>query len=354
MKILITGAAGFAGTCIARSIRQSIEGVELFGIDNLMRKGAETNLDTLRALGVHFVHGDIRCASDFESLPVVDWVLDAAANPSVLAGTGGGSSRQLFEHNLTSLINVLEYCKRHGAGVILISSSRVYSIPALLSLPLLAHDNAFVLDHAATLPAGISPSGIGVDFSTAPPVSLYGSSKLAAESVALEYADAFQFPVWINRCGVLAGAGQFGTPGQGIFTYWVHAHHSRRALRYIGFDGTGKQVRDVFHPLDLTTLLIRQMQSGRAGGQRVYTCGGGPANAVSLAQWTERCNEAFGPHIPAIDTTPRAYDIPWMIMDNSGIARDFQWNIQVPVPALFEEIAQHARTTPGWLRISGL
>ena len=54
MKILITGAAGFAGTCIARSIRQSIEGVELFGIDNLMRKGAETNLDILRALGVHF------------------------------------------------------------------------------------------------------------------------------------------------------------------------------------------------------------------------------------------------------------------------------------------------------------
>jgi CDP-paratose 2-epimerase len=28
-------------------------------------------------LGVTFVHGDIRAASDFEGLPRVDWVIDA-------------------------------------------------------------------------------------------------------------------------------------------------------------------------------------------------------------------------------------------------------------------------------------
>ena len=85
-----------------------------------------------------------------------------------------------------------------------------------------------------------------MDFSTRAPISLYGSTKLAAEALALEYGDAFDFPVWINRCGVLAGAGQFGTPDQGIFSYWIHAHARRRPLRFIGFDGTGKQTGTCF------------------------------------------------------------------------------------------------------------
>ena len=66
----------------------------------------------LRELGVELIHGDMRTASDLEALPAADWVIDAAANPSVLAGVRGhSSSRQLFEHNLASLVNVLEYCR---------------------------------------------------------------------------------------------------------------------------------------------------------------------------------------------------------------------------------------------------
>jgi CDP-paratose 2-epimerase len=98
------------------------------------------------------------------------------------------------------------------------------------------------------------------------PVSLYGSSKLAVESIALEYGAAFDFSVWVDRCGVLAGPGQFGTPDQGIFSYWINAHLRRRALRYIGFDGAGKQVRDAFHPHDLhdlAALLDDQMRTER-------------------------------------------------------------------------------------------
>ena len=56
------------------------------GIDNLMRPGSELNRARLRNWGA-LVHGDIRIPSDLESLPAVDWVIDAAANPSVLAGT---------------------------------------------------------------------------------------------------------------------------------------------------------------------------------------------------------------------------------------------------------------------------
>ena len=64
----------------------------------------------IERLGVEFIHGDLRSASNVAGLPVCDWVIDAAANPSVLAGlSGSGSSRRLFEHNLTALGNVLEH-----------------------------------------------------------------------------------------------------------------------------------------------------------------------------------------------------------------------------------------------------
>ena len=98
---------------------------------------------------------------------------------------------------------------------------------------------------------------------------------------------------------MLAGAGQFGTPDQGIFSYWVNAHLRKRPLRYIGFDGSGRQVRDAFHPRDLAGLLDAQMRTARKGGQRVYMAGGGASNAMSLAQLTAWCDARFGPHSPS-------------------------------------------------------
>jgi CDP-paratose 2-epimerase len=355
MRILITGICGFAGSAIAEALLERREGLSISGIDSFHRPGSELNRVRLRKRGVKFIQGDIRHASDFEVLPAADWVIDAAANPSVLAGlAGNASSRQLFEHNLSSIVNVLEYCKQHRAGLLLLSSSRVYSISALRSLPLKQSSDAFYLDYAADLPVGISARGIGVDFSTRAPVSLYGGTKLACETMALEYGEAFEFPVWINRCGVLAGPGQFGTPEQGIFAFWVNAHLRRHPLRYIGFDGAGKQVRDAMHPHDLAELLDLQMRNERRGGQRIYTAGGGPENALSLAQLTAWCDASFGAFEVTADSKERPYDIPWVVMDNCDCKRHFGWQPETPIATLLEEIAIHAEANPDWLERSGL
>ena len=354
MKVLITGVCGFVGSALAQFLQESL-GASICGIDNLMRPGSETNRTRLRQAGVEFIHGDIRAASDFEALPKVDWVIDAAANPSVLAGVGAsGTSRQLLEHNLASLTNVLEYCKRHGAGLILLSSSRVYSIAGLAALPLRDNGQAFELDDSGRLPAGVSSHGVGPEFSTQAPISLYGSTKLACEILALEYGEAFGFPVWVNRCGVLAGAGQFGTPEQGIFAYWINAHLRRRKLRYIGFDGKGKQVRDALNPRDLAVLLAEQMRTGRKNGRRIYTAGGGLANAMSLAQLNAWCDARFGGHQPAVDLRPRPYDIPWFVMDNAEAHRDFGWRPAIGLGETLSRIADHAERHPEWLEQSGL
>lgn len=354
MRILITGVCGFVGSSLAESFLERLEGVRITGIDNLIRPGAETNRVRLQRLGVEFIHGDLRASSDFASLPKADWVVDAAANPSVLAGLdGAGSSRRLFEHNLGALVNVLEYCRENHAGLILLSSSRVYSIPALVSIPLRVEHQAFSLDLSQPLPSGLSANGIGPAFSTASPVSLYGATKLASEVMAAEYASAFDFPLWITRCGVLAGAGQFGKADQGIFAFWINAHLRRRPLRYIGFEGTGRQARDALYPRDLAALLTVQINTSRSGGQRVYTAGGGPANTMSLAQLNSWCNQKFGSHAPAMDLQPRPYDIPWVAMDNCDAARDFHWSIETPLPQILEEIAAHAQNHPDWLEVSG-
>jgi CDP-paratose 2-epimerase len=353
VKISIAGICGFVGSSLARWFRAAGEGVSVFGLDNLARPGSEINRPLLRSMGIEVFHGDVRVASDLEGLPGADWMIDAAANPSVLAGVDGrSSSRQLAGHNLEGTLNLLEYAKGFGAGFVLLSSSRVYSIPALAQLPMKVAGNAFRLDTRQTLPAGISAEGIAETFSVAPPVSLYGSTKLAAEILALEYGFAFQFPVWVNRCGVLAGAGQFGTADQGVVSYWMHAHAARRPLRYLGFGGCGYQVRDVFHPDDLAGLLWRQMHDNQTGGERLFNVGGGIGNSLSLAELTYICDGYFGPHTPLADGRERLFDLPWIVMDSRRAGERFGWTPERKLSSILEEIAMHAREHPEWPGLS--
>lgn len=124
-------------SCIANQHRTG-EPLTIVGVDNLSRTGSELNRRTLGQCGIKLFHGDLRLASDLDGLPAFDWVIDAAANPSVLAGVDGKTSgRQIFDHNLASTGNGPELCRRHKAGFILLNTSRVYSIAALTGLPLL-------------------------------------------------------------------------------------------------------------------------------------------------------------------------------------------------------------------------
>jgi len=354
MKILITGICGFVGSTLARALLESTPDLQVTGVDNFIRPGSELNRRELAALGVKIIHADVRSATDFETLPAADFVIDAAANPSVLAGVDGKtSSRQLLEHNLWGTINILEYCKTHRAGLILLSTSRVYSVPPLAALPVEIHQRAFRPRMGAVLPDGLTAAGVSEIFSTAPPISLYGSSKLASETIALEYAETFHFPVWINRCGVLAGAGQFGKPDQGIFSFWINAHLRRRPLKYIGFDGQGHQVRDGLHPRDLVPVLLAQMKTGGQNQPRIANFSGGAANAMSLAQLTDWCDARFGKHAVASEATPRPFDIPWLVLDSALAAKTWNWSPKTSLPQVLDEIARHAEQHPDWLEISG-
>ena len=351
MKILITGICGFAGSSIAKTLLQHHSNLQIIGLDNFSRKGSELNISTLTNLGINLIRGDIRSQSDMDALPKVDWVIDCAANPSVLAGIDGqSSSRQLMEHNLLGTINLLEYCKSHKAGLILLSTSRIYSASELASLPIKSSDDRFELQVCDV--SGASSFGISEDFPTTAPLSLYGASKLASETLILEYGECFDFPVWINRCGVLAGAGQFGKADQGIFSFWIHSYREKKPLKYIGFNGTGHQVRDALHPKDLVPLLSRQMFEPDWDAPKVINLGGGVTNSLSLRELSSWCEDRFGQNEVLASQDERPMDAPWIVMDSTTAQNAWNWGVKTRIDQILEEIANHAEKNPHWLKLT--
>lgn len=354
MKIQISGICGFVGSTMATRLKDLLPGADISGFDNFIRPGSELNRIALKKMGIAVRHADVRSATDLGALPAADWLIDAAANPSVLAGVDGQtSSRQLVEHNLQGTINMLEYCKAHRAGFILLSTSRVYAIKPLAELKVRPVRKAFVPYLGRRTVPGISTEGVSEIFSTAAPVSLYGSTKLASEILALEYGETFQFPVRINRCGVLAGAGQFGRADQGIFSFWINSWRRGRPLKYLGFGGKGFQVRDCLHPKDVVELLLKQMNSGAASRKpAVVNVSGGAESAMSLAQLSDWCAHRFGPQTVKPDGSERAFDIPWMVLDSALAKRVWGWKPQISTEDILDEIARHAENHPDWLEIS--
>lgn len=352
-RILITGICGFVGSNLAKTLVYSSSDYKITGIDNLARPGSWLNRAALTQLGISVIHGDIRVASDISNLPNVDWVIDAAANPSVLAGVDGKTnSLQLVQHNLVGTVNLLEYCKYRQAGLVLLSSSRVYSILPLSKLRFLEKDGAFT-PARQSWPTGLSPNGISESYSTAPPVSLYGTTKIASEQLALEYGLTFDFPVWVNRCGVMAGAGQFGHPGQGIFAFWIHSFREKRPLKYIGFGGNGYQVRDCLCPQDLVPLMQQQFVEPLASSKpRTINVGGGTENSMSLRQLSDWCQDRFGQLSVTKTDSERPFDLPWVVLD-TALAHDiWHWQPRTPILNVLENIATFAEDNPAWCRLS--
>ena len=348
MKILISGICGFAGTSIAKVLLQSHSNLQIIGLDNFSRKGSELNTPQLSDFGINLIRGDIRSQSDIDALPKADWVIDCAANPSVLAGLDGqSSSRQLMEHNLLGTINLLEYCKSHKAGLILLSTSRVYSASELATLPVQSSEDRFELQDCDV--RGASSFGISEDFPTTAPLSLYGASKLASETLILEYGECFDFPVWINRCGVLAGAGQFGKADQGIFSFWIHSYREKKPLKYIGFNGTGHQVRDALHPKDLVPLLSRQMLEPDWEAPQIINLGGGVENSLSLKELSNWCEDRFGQNEVIASKDERPMDAPWIVMDSKVAQNAWNWSVKTKIEQILDEIASHAEQNQDWL-----
>lgn len=338
MKILVTGSAGFLGNYVCNYFHE--KGHIMYGIDNLSRKGSRLNLKNQKSLSLFF-YGDISNPKDLSFIDDldIDWIIDCAAEPSVLAGTDGGT-KDLINNNLISTINLLEICSKKKCGFILMSTSRVYSIKDLSELPI------------DKLPTRFHPTKlVNEEFSTKPPVSLYGSTKLTSELLALEYSKLFNFPLFINRCGVIAGAGQFGKIDQGIFSYWIYSWLRKDNLKYFGFDGSGRQMRDLIHPKDICDVLDKQMDIREVNEEPIYCLGGGLINSMSLLELTEWCKENIDSTNNEPESFPidRPFDIPVFAMDSKKAENRWNFKITVHTHEILSEIRDYVKNNPDFL-----
>lgn len=337
MNILVTGGAGFVGSALAISLKVNYPHYNIFALDNLKRRGSELNLSRLKKNGIEFIHGDIRNKEDFDSIPAVDAVIEASAEPSVLAGLNG-TPDYLINTNLVGTVNCLNYALKHKANFIFLSTSRVYPIKAIESLNFVEEETRFSLADQQPV-AGVSSKGISEDFPLNGARSLYGTTKLASELIIQEYNEFYNLKTVINRCGVITGPWQMGKVDQGVMVLWIAKHFFNQKLGYFGYGGTGKQMRDMLHVADLYRLVDWQLHHIDQVNGEILNAGGGLDSSASLQELTKICQEVTGNTIP-IDRVAetRTADIRLYVTDNTKVTNLTGWKPEIGIKQIVEEI----------------
>lgn len=338
-NILITGGAGFVGSNLALRLKDAYREVNITAFDNLKRRGSEINIPRLKERGIAFVHGDIRNRGDLEALgQATDLILECSAEPSVLAGTQG-SPEYLIDTNLAGTINCLEVARKSQAAVIFLSTSRVYPIRELESLEFRETETRFEWDDSQK-PAGASSLGITEEFPLGKARSLYGATKLASEFIFQEYQATYGLRGVINRCGVITGPWQMGKIDQGVIVLWLARHFwCDKPLSYIGYGGTGKQVRDFIHIDDLFEAVRLQIEDIKKYSGETYNIGGGRENSLSLLEMTKLCQEVTGHEIEVQNVAEnRPNDVRIYISDCRKFQEASGWQYRKNAKDTFNDI----------------
>ncbi len=339
ISILITGGCGFIGSNLSILLKAKYPEYDIIALDNLKRRGSELNISRLKEHDVRFVHGDIRNPEDLNFDQNIDYIIDAAAEPSVMAGMDA-TLKYVINTNLNGTINTLEFAARHKAKFIFLSTSRVYPIPYLDGINYTEGATRFEIEANQTI-AGISQKGISEQFPLDKARSVYGTTKLASELFLEEFREFFDVEYVINRCGVVAGPYQMGKVDQGVITLWVARHFWKSDVAYFGYGGTGKQVRDVMHIADLFDLIDYELHNFDKVNGQTFNAGGGLGCSVSLLELTDICARITGNKVGAKSVAEtRKGDIPIYITDNTKIVDSICWKPKKTMDDIIGDITQ--------------
>jgi CDP-paratose 2-epimerase len=321
-SILITGGAGFVGSSLALHLKRHFPPTRVACMDNLYRRGSELNLPRLAAAEVEFIKGDIRRAGEFPAGPF-EFVIECSAEPSVLAGYEG-SPDYLMETNLMGTYRCLEQARQWRSKTIFLSTSRVYPMAVLERHPWSEQPTRFAWNEVPG--AAISPRGVSEQCAMDAARSLYGWTKFASESLIEEYRAGFGLRAVINRCSVIAGPWQMGKVDQGVVALWVLRHYFGKPLKYIGYGGTGKQVRDMLHVADLCDLVTEQILHFDRWEGWLGNVGGGLDISASLQELTGLCRKIIDREVAiGAQTENRQADLRIFVADSSKLFARTDW-----------------------------
>lgn len=242
MKLIVTGGAGFIGSCFVRLALQNTA-LDVVNIDKLTYAG---NLENLASVAGHpryqFIKADIcdldglkRIFQDAKPDAVIHFAAESHVDRSIFA------PQPVFDTNLRGSFNLLETMRAHRvARFIHVSTDEVYGS---LDTPLEA-DESFPLQ----------------------PSSPYSAAKAGSDLLALGYHRTYQLPVIVTRASNNYGPYQF--PEKLIPLMISNALENKALPIY----GDGMQIRDWLYVEDHCRALLAVLEQGRDG--EIYNIGG--------------------------------------------------------------------------------
>jgi UDP-glucuronate 4-epimerase len=258
-RYLVTGCAGFIGSHVVEALTGrgcSVVGVDAF-TDNYPRSIKERNLERCRAHGeISFTELDLATGALEPVFDGIDGVFHLAARPGVRTSWGPTFEDYLHD-NLLVTQRVFEAAVRLGVRVVYASSSSVYGAA-----------DAYPLREDA-MPRPVSP---------------YGVSKLACESLAGAYASSLGLDAVGMRFFSVYGPRQ--RPDMAFAAVFDCLAHDR-PFRLFGGGGQTRDFTFVGDVVDATLAAMRQAPAGR-----VYNVGGG--SEISLLDALGVCERIAG------------------------------------------------------------
>ena len=240
MKILVTGGAGFIGSCFIRHMFNKYPDYKIINLDALTYCGNLGNLKDIKTPNYTFVHGNINDKNLVRKIiGEVDCIVNFAAESHV---DNSLKNPEIFvETNVKGTFNLLQASYELGVERFLqVSTDEVYG--------------------------SLGKTGYFYETTPLAPNSPYSASKAGADMLARAYYETYKLPVLITRCSNNYGPYQYPEKLIPVFISKLLAGEK------VPVYGDGLNVRDWLYVYDHCEAINTVLHRGKTG--EVYNVGG--------------------------------------------------------------------------------
>jgi len=349
-KYYVTGGLGVVGSRFARSVLADAHHVTILDAAEEPRNhwtAAQLTRDFGSRVDIRVARMETADLSDTENH---DFVLHAAAFTGIPQSTkdplDDWKSNVDATHNLLETFRKIKARGGHVPPTLALSSVKPYKVDEKVSVQL--DDQLVPMRYVA------DERWSGIDESCVlSPDEPYAASKMAQSGLCMAYARSYDLPVTVYRCSNLYGPAPCHGPRHGWLTWFCIS----AALGWeIEVQGTGLQVRDMFHTDDITLSVLHAFKNLSAANSaersgmlsmqgHVYNIGGGKHNTTSVLEAVEMLRQMC-PDLQVRRAPGRKHEDPIFVTNISKLQHDTGWrgpvvSVQQGMESIYNWACQH-------------